>query len=271
MTRTALLRLALVPAVIALLSSCASGPAQGGALQEPPAVATTPPGVASAPAATATPESPAAVPAPGPAQEWVVHTSPSGRLSFEVPAAWTVEDTSRDGLAEAGLIRWTSQAGAAALGYFIGPGGGVGDCRPSPGLLVETLDSAPVSGFHPQATSVRTPAAQFRAVQLEDRVWATIGITLDPVGPVDICPVVNLARTERLWTAQGETSGGEAGIGSVAPQDWAASGFAPGDALVLTPGSAHGFSFPTMDAARAYMQTPEYAQIMRVLTSIRTH
>ena len=270
MTRTALLRLALVPAVIALLSSCASGPAQGGALQEPTIPASSPVATAVPSAAEAIGTAPSAAAPAAAAEEWKRHTVPSGRLSFELPAAWTVTESkpSRgDGEEERGEIALPGSAGPAALKFVVRPYELIGmtGCRaPSfvdGGLRYESLDSRQVPGIKPPSPALlqeklRSPdgyalRAEFRAVQYADHVGATIGITDD--APDTDCIVTNAVWTgsDAIAVAMGDEYFGfiQAGVPGMDTLPW---------------------TFPTMEAARAYMQTAEYKQIMHLLASLST-
>ena len=135
----------------------------------------------------------------------------------------------------------------------VGPSGGLGGaCQGAVPYTV--LDSVEVNLPHQPAKGSVTPRFAFRALQEPDRVTASFGLTDTPAGQNGTtCMFYNVVT---------------------GPPEWPLYSFA--DAFEVRPGDTEddpkrkgAKTFPSMDAARAYMQTPEYLNAKRMITSLK--
>lgn len=223
-------------------------PTASGALTTAPSptVATS---VAVPPPATAA-ATPSSTPAP---DEWRTYTSSNGKVSFEHPGSWSVaapQGASGSGDVDVDVA---DEAGMVVASLHLGPAGGLGGaCQGE--VPYSVLDSVEVDlPYQPSKGSV-TPRFAFRALQETDRVTASYGLTSTPAGQNGAtCMFYNMVI-------------GPAEI----PMYTFADAFQvrAGDPEEI-PGRKGAKSFPSMDAARAYMATPEYLNAKRMITSLR--
>ena len=214
-----------------------------------PTVATSVP----VPTATAAPAtSDAATPAPAPGV-WRTFTSADGKVSFDYPGSWSVSTPA--GAAGSGDVDVdvSDEAAVVVASLHLGPAGGLGGaCQGAVPYTV--LDSAEVDlPYQPSKGSV-TPRFAFRALQETDRVTASYGLTSTPAGQGGTtCMFYNVVN------GPAET-----------PMYTFADAFQvrAGDPEEI-PGRKGAKAFPSMDAARAYMQTPEYVNAKRMITSLK--
>lgn len=227
-------------------------PQSSSAAASTPATATSPPtapspsGAPSLPPSAATGSTAPGSTAPG-AAEWTTFTTADGTMAFDVPATWSVKDPAGE-LAEGGgaFAEVRNQAGKvmATLRTNMATGSTCTERYP-----YEILDAADIpalvqGGTVPQflfetrgnATTpglYKTPAAGY-------------GITSGPApsGP-DTCPIFQFFR----W-----------------PPNAAMFGASYDPALNATPGDP---TLPYLELARKYRETAEYADIKRMITSLR--
>ena len=214
-----------------------------------PTVATSVP-VPTATAAPATSDAATPPPAPG---VWRTFTSADGKVSFDYPGSWSVSTPA--GAAGSGDVDVdvSDEAAVVVASLHLGPAGGLGGaCQGAVPYTV--LDSAEVDlPYQPSKGSV-TPRFAFRALQETDRVTASYGLTSTPAGQGGTtCIIYNVVN------GPAET-----------PMYTFADAFQvrAGDPEEI-PGRKGAKAFPSMDAARAYMQTPEYVNAKRMITSLK--
>lgn len=214
-----------------------------------PTVATSVP-VPTATAAPATSDAATPPPAPG---VWRTFTSADGKVSFDYPGSWSVATPA--GAAGSGDVDVdvSDEAAVVVASLHLGPAGGLGGaCQGAVPYTV--LDSAEVDlPYQPSKGSV-TPRFAFRALQETDRVTASYGLTSTPAGQGGTtCMFYNVVN------GPAET-----------PMYTFADAFQvrAGDPEEI-PGRKGAKAFPSMDAARAYMQTPEYVNAKRMITSLK--
>jgi hypothetical protein len=213
-----------------------------------PTVATSAPVPASATPAT----SAAATPPPDPGV-WRTFSSTDGRVSFDYPGSWSVSTPA--GAAGSGDVDVdvSDEAGMVVASLHLGPAGGLGGaCQGAVPYTV--LDSVEVDlPYQPSKGSV-TPRFAFRALQETDRVTASYGLTSTPAGQGGTtCMFYNMVN------GPAET-----------PMYTFADAFQvrAGDPEVV-PNRKGAKAFPSMDAARAYMETPEYVNAKRMISSLK--
>ena len=134
-----------------------------------------------------------------------------------------------------------------------GPSGGIGGaCQGAVPYTV--LDSAEVDLPHQPAKGSVTPRFAFRALQEKDRVTASFGLTDTPAGQNGTtCMFYNVV-----------TGPPESPLFSFADAFQVRAGGSEDD-----PTHKGAKTFPSLDAARAYMQTPEYLNAKRMITSLK--
>ncbi|MGO4191645.1 hypothetical protein AB4Y67_08240 [Arthrobacter sp. YAF17] len=227
-------------------------PTATGAMTSTPsaAVATS---VAVQPSATSAPAtSDAATPPPAPGV-WRTFSSDDGKVSFDYPGAWSVSTPA--GAAGSGEVDVdvSDEAGLVVASLHLGPAGGFGGaCQGA--VPYSVLDSVEVAlPYQPSKGSV-TPRFAFRALQESDRVTASYGLTSTPAGQGGTtCMFYNMVN------GPAET-----------PTYTFADAFQvrAGDPEEI-PGRKGAKAFPSMDAARAYMETSEYLNAKRMITSLK--
>lgn len=215
-----------------------------------PTVATSEAVPPSASAAPATSQAATPPPAPG---VWQTFTSADGKVSFDYPASWSVSTPA--GAAGSGEVDVdvADEAGVVVASLHLGPAGGLGGaCQGAVPYTV--LDWAEVNlPYQPSKGSV-TPRFAFRALQETDRVTASYGLTSMPAGQGGTtCMFYNVVD-------------GSAGTPTYTFAD--AFQVRAGDSEEV-PNRKGAKKFPSMDAARAYMQTPEYVNAKRMISSLK--
>lgn len=206
---------------------------------ESPSVAPT----TSAPPATTTP-----TPAPPTEDPWVRFVDDRMVYSFETPPGWTVEEVPSAYTPEELLQYVIRDPDGAEQLYFssavIGLGG---SCESLPALGLEELDVVPaeIPGYVPAADTSFTPLVPprvvFRAAETESGVIGSIA--LDDSQPIDACFIYNLLHPA-------------AGPMTFADSTQVSANFPPR-------------TFASMDEARAFVDTEEYATLQRILRSLR--
>ena len=215
-----------------------------------PTVATSeavPPSTSAAPATSG-----AATPPPA-AGDWKTFTSADSRASFEYPAAWRVSPAPGASAYAGTAVEVADEAGVVVASLSFGPSGGLGGaCQGAVPYTV--LDMVEVDLPHQASKGSVTPRFAFRALQEADHVSASYGLTDSAAGQNGTtCMFYNVVTTVAdppmySFADQFEVRAGET------QQDPARKGVK---------------SFPSMDAARAYMQTPEYLNAKRMITSLK--
>jgi hypothetical protein len=147
----------------------------------------------------------------------------------------------------------SDEAAVVVASLHLGPAGGLGGaCQGSVPYTV--LDSVEVDlPYQPSKGSV-TPRFAFRALQEADRVTASYGLTSTPAGQGGTtCMFYNVVN------GPAET-----------PMYTFADAFQvrAGDPEEI-PGRKGAKAFPSMDAARAYMETSEYLNAKRMISSLK--
>jgi hypothetical protein len=198
------------------------------------------------------PSSSRAATTPPPAASWQTFTSPDGKVSFEYPAAWRVAPPAGAG-PDVVDVDVSDEAGMVVASLHAGPSGGIGGaCQGAVPYTV--LDSVDVDiPYQPTKGSV-TPRFAFRALQEADRVTASYGLTSTAAGQNGTtCMFYNVVNGP-AWSPL----------------------FSFADAFQVNAGGTEQVpnrkgakTFPSMDAARAYMQTAEYLNAKRMLTSVK--
>lgn len=232
------MRRSLVPLVVvaigAMLGAVGCAPSA-----EPPTT--------SKPTATSTPtETPTVTPAPTEAL-WERFSDERMDYSFETPPGWTVEELptsyTSEGIVQLAIL---DPAGARQLYFSSGVTGLGGACGTTPPIVIEELDdvSVDIPGYAPMAdplTPLGPPRITFRAFESEQGVIASLALTDEQ--PVESCFFFNLLHP---------------GAGMMV--------FA--DALQVS-ADAPPRTFASMDEARAFVETEEYATLHRILSSLR--
>jgi hypothetical protein len=185
-----------------------------------------------------------------PAQAWKRFVSADGSISFEFPAEWSVQQpqtTNPDYPAVDAVVKDQTGKQMASL-HFGAPGGIGGGCANRVPYAV--LDSVELAlPYNAAASDVITPRFTFRALLEGDKVTASYGITSSTAG-VDgkSCMFYNVVSgpTESQLYSFADTFQVNAG----------------------SAGTANTKTFGSLEEARAYMQTPEYLNVKRMITSL---
>ncbi|MDQ0867947.1 hypothetical protein QFZ70_000420 [Arthrobacter sp. V1I9] len=249
----------LLPAmtlVAVVLAGCGS---QAG----PPTATSTSPGASASPDATATLTAPTASPAdsspPATAPDtsapattnasgsWVTFTTADGQLAFDLPAAWSVTDPAGE-LPEGGgaFAEVTNRAGKpmAALRTNMAIGSTCLEKYPYAELETQELPALAQNGTSPRF--VFETRGDDSAPGPADTPAAAYGITSVPAPTGDsACPIVHFFT----W-----------------PPTSAMFGAFYNPDNNVTPGAEN---LPYLEQARRYMNTPEYQNIRRMITSLR--
>ncbi|WP_090956668.1 hypothetical protein [Arthrobacter sp. ov118] len=193
-----------------------------------------------------------ATPAPS-AGAWRTFTSADSKVSFDYPASWRVSDAAGG---SGGIdVDVANEADVVVASLHVGPSGGLGGaCQGDVPYTV--LDSVEVDLPHQPAKGTVTPRFAFRALQEPNRVTASFGLTDTPAGHNGTtCMFYNVVT---------------------GPSEWPLFSFA--DAFQVRAGGSEddpmhkgAKTFPSLDAARAYMKTPDYLNAKRMITSLKIH
>ncbi|MET3811160.1 hypothetical protein [Arthrobacter sp. UYEF3] len=234
------------PSVMAPTASADAGttPSPTGTTPSPSPTGTAPVTIAPSTSATATPAPPAA--------SWQTFTSPGGKISFEHPAAWRVAPPAGAG-SGAVDVDVSDEAGMVVASLHAGPTGGIGGACQGP-VPYTVLDSVEVDiPYQPTKGSV-TPRFTFRALQEADRVTASYGLTSFVAGQDGTTCMFYNAINGPAWSP----------LFSFADTFQVNAG-----GTEQVPNRKGAKTFPSLEAARAYMQTPEYLNAKRMLTSVK--
>ncbi|CAN5363547.1 hypothetical protein BH10ACT7_BH10ACT7_16140 [soil metagenome] len=173
-------------------------------------------------------------------EEWVTYTTPSGLATFELPATWYVE------VVNPSKLQLLNDERILTL-TFLEQIGGIGSPPCDATYPYETLDDVeiPIVSTNTDPTWNVPSRIAYRAIQFPGMVAAGLGTTDAIAGQGgQTCGFFNIIGTQTL------------GQFSFATQMSVDQDFP-------------GLTFATMDEARAFMQTPVYATLMRILTSVR--
>lgn len=221
----------------------------------PPTVATSapvpPPIVAPASSNAATP-TPTPTPTPS-IGAWRTFTSADGKVSFEHPATWTVGTPAGAFGPGAVDVDVANEAGVVVASLHLGPYGGLGGaCQGAVPYTV--LDVVEVDLPYQPAKGSVTPRFAFRALQEKDRVTASFGLTSTVAGQDGTTcmfyNVVNGPAETPMYSFADAFQVNAGGTEEVANRQGAKT-------------------FASLDAARAYMQTSEYLNAKRMITSLK--
>lgn len=251
-------------AVAGNLGSAAPAPAATAGVVAPTASAATttapPPTVATSapvpPPIVAPASSNAATPTPTPTPSigaWRTFTSADGKVSFEHPATWTVGTPAGAFGPGAVDVDVANEAGVVVASLHLGPYGGLGGaCQGAVPYTV--LDVVEVDLPYQPAKGSVTPRFAFRALQEKDRVTASFGLTSTVAGQDGTTcmfyNVVNGPAETPMYSFADAFQVNAGGTEEVANRQGAKT-------------------FASLDAARAYMQTSEYLNAKRMITSLK--
>lgn len=247
--------------VAANLGSLTVAPAPAGSNNAIVAPTASPMDTATAPTAAPPLDSPVpASAAPAPAipspkvQEWKKFTDAGGKISFDYPAQWTVATPTATPAAPSVDVDVADEEGLIVASLHYGPSGGIGGACRGP-VPYTVLDSTVLDlPYNTSAADTITPRFTFRALQEPDRVTASYGLTSSVAGKDGTsCMFYNVVSGP-----------------AEAPLYSFADAFQVNAGAPMNSGARKGAkTFPTMDAARAYMQTPEYLNAKRMITSLK--
>lgn len=216
----------------------------------PPATAAAPPATSAAPPAAATSSS---TPVP-PAEEWKTFTSGNGKVSFDYPAQWTVTSPPGAAAAPAVDVDVADESGLVVASLHYGPSGGIGGACQGP-VPYRVLDSVELAlPYNQAAADTITPRFTFRALLETGRVTASYGITSSAAGrDGTTCMFYNVVSGPPESPLYSFADAFQVNAGG--PEEVA--------------GRKGAKTFPSLDAARAYMGTAEYRNAKRMITSLK--
>jgi hypothetical protein len=207
------------------------------------------PSASASTSATADPTTPA--PSAG---AWRTFTSANAKISFDYPAAWRASEAAAGAPGYEGIaVDVADEAGVMVASLNFGPSGGIGGaCQGEVPYTV--LDSVEVSLPHQPAKGSVTPRFAFRALQEADHVTASFGLTDTPAGRNGTtCMFYNVVTGPPESPLYSFADAFQVNVGSKEDD----------------PKRRGAKTFPSMDAARAYMKTPEYLNAKRMITSLK--
>ena len=262
-TAVAALATALLLGATACGQSGAGAPAAGQGTTAAPAATTTASATASATASPTTSSTAgqasssaaATTPAAPAPEKWQSYTSTDGKVSFDYPAGWTLATPAGLGAAPNIDVDVSDAAGMVVASLHYGPSGaGLGGACQNP-VPYSVLDSMELSlPYNTAAADTITPRFAFRALLEAGRVTASYGIAGRVAG-----------KDGKSCMFYNVVSG---------PAESPFYYFA--DAVQVNSGGTeqHGNrkgakTFPSLEAAKAYMQTPEYVNAKRMITSLK--
>jgi hypothetical protein len=203
--------------------------------------------------ASAAPTSGAPVPQP---REWRTFLSADGKISFDYPAQWTVAALPGAAGSSAVDVNVSNEESMVVASLHYGPVGGIGGACLQEPVPYTVLDSVVLDlPYNTSVADAITPRFTFRALQEPDRVTASYGITSSAAGKDGkSCMFYNVV-----------SGPAEAPLYSFADNVQVNAGRND-----VESGNRKGAkAFPSMDAARAYMQTLEYLNAKRMITSLK--
>ena len=189
------------------------------------------------------PSGPPAPAAPAPER----YSSQAARLSFDLPAGWTVVEKKVDGTTPSVQLDINNQQGirVAGLEHAL-PGGVGGACGPEP-VPVLTLDSEAVQVPHRTSAGAGTPEFSFRVLDgtgIGLKVRGSLGLNQPDPQMLESCMYYNTVSSPVATLV-----------------------FATGVQVTLT--DTEGLAFDSVDEAKAYMATEEYAQLKSMFMSLQ--
>ena len=205
----------------------------------------TPPASQAPASGVAQPITPSAPAAPAGAQ-WERYSNPGARLSFDLPPGWTVIAKKVDGATPSVQLDVANEQGIRIAGLEHANSGGLGGaCGPEPVPLL-TLDSGPAD--IPYRTSAHAGAPEFSFRVLDGtgiglKVRGSLGLNQPDPQLVTSCMYYNMVSSP------------------VATLSFATQ-------FQVTLGDTRGLAFDSVDEAKAYMATEEYAQLKRMFLSL---
>jgi hypothetical protein len=227
-----------------------SNPAVVAPTGAPAQTPTTTPSAAPSPR-TSVPVSPAPASA---AAEWRTFASAEGKISFDYPAQWAVAASPGAAGSSAVDVDVSNGDGTVVASLHYGPSGGIGGACQGP-VPYTVLDSVVLTlPYNASAAGSITPRFTFRALQEADHVTASYGITSSAAGKEGkSCMFYNLVSGP-----------------AEAPLYSFADAFQVNAGVPVESGNRNGAkTFSSMEAARAYMLTPEYVNAKRMITSLK--
>ncbi|MHA7221030.1 hypothetical protein ACX80S_01650 [Arthrobacter sp. RHLT1-20] len=184
---------------------------------------------------------------------WQTFTSADAKVSFDYPGSWSVSAPA--GAAGSGDVDVdvADESAVVVASLHLGPYGGLGGaCQGAVPYTVLDLVEVDLP-FQPAKGSV-TPRFAFRALQETGRVTASYGLTSTPAGQDGTtCMFYNVVNGPPESPMYSFADAFQVRVGG--PEE--------------VPNRKGAKTFPSMDAARAYMQTPEYANAKRMITSLK--
>ncbi|MET4096494.1 hypothetical protein [Arthrobacter sp. UYCu712] len=218
----------------------------------------TPPTAFASMTVTPTPSVAPSVSVPAPAAalagEWRTFTSAGGKVTFEYPAAWNVASPPGAAGAAAVDVDVSDAAGTVVASLHYGPAGGIGGACENP-VPYSVLDSMELQlPYNPAAAGTITPRFTFRALQEPASVTASYGITSSAAGrDGKTCMFYNVVSGPAESPLYSFADAFQVNAGGTAEN-----------------GNRKGAkSFGSLDEARAYMQTSEYLNAKRMITSLK--
>ncbi|MDQ0821814.1 hypothetical protein QFZ79_004191 [Arthrobacter sp. V4I6] len=190
-----------------------------------------------------------------PAGEWRTFTSADGKVSFDYPAEWSVAAPPGAAGSTALDVDVSDAAGIVLASLHYGPtGAGLGG-RCEGEVPYSVLDSMELAlPYNTGAADTITPRFAFRALQEPDRVTASYGITGSVAGKDGkscmFYNVVSGPAESPLYSFADTVQVNAGGAGEIGNRMGAKT-------------------FRSLDEARAYMQTPEYLNAKRMITSLK--
>lgn len=189
-----------------------------------------------------------------PAEEWQTFTSAGGKITFDHPAGWRVAAPTGAAGPPAVDVDVANADGIIVASLHYGPSGGIGGaCQGAVPYTV--LDSVELAlPYNTAAAGTIAPRFAFRALQERDRVTASYGITSSAAGKDGTsCMFYNVVS---------------------GPAESPLYSFA--DAFQVTAGGSGesgnrkgAKTFRSLGEAGAYMQTAEYLNAKRMITSLK--
>lgn len=194
------------------------------------------------------------LPAPAP-EKWQTYTSPGGKVSFDYPAGWTVAAPPGAAGAPDVDVDVSDATGMVVASLHYGPSGtGLGGSCQNP-VPYSVLDSMELAlPYNTSAADTITPRFAFRALQEPNRVTASYGITGSLAGKDGkSCMFYNVVSGPAESPFYSFADDFQVNAGGSQPS-----------------GNRKGAkTFPSLEAAKAYMQTPEYMNAKRMITSLK--
>ncbi len=250
----AALAVALLLGTAACGASGAGAPAAGTTAAPAPPATGTATASASATAGQASSSAAATSAAPAP-DKWQTYSSAGGQVSFDYPAGWTAAAPAGAAGPPDVDVDVSDAAGVVVASLHYGPSGtGLGGSCQNP-VPYTVLDSVELAlPYNTSAADTITTRFVFRALQEPDRVTASYGITGSMAGKDGkSCMFYNVVSGPAESPFYSFADDFQVNAGGSQPT-----------------GNRRGAkTFPSLEAAKAYMQTPEYVNAKRMITSLK--